>query len=55
VDPESTKALLERIAFIRHTHYGNTFSPQAIVSLNFSTQRYPANASKEVSGISHPT
>ncbi|RHZ56744.1 hypothetical protein CDV55_105293 [Aspergillus turcosus] len=22
VDPESTKALLERIAFIRHTHYG---------------------------------
>jgi trimethyllysine dioxygenase len=22
VNPESTKALLERIAFIRHTHYG---------------------------------
>lgn len=22
VDPESTKALIERIAFVRHTHYG---------------------------------
>lgn len=22
VDPESTKTLIERIAFIRHTHYG---------------------------------
>ena len=22
VDPEQTKALIERIAFIRHTHYG---------------------------------
>lgn len=55
MDPESTKALLERIAFIRHTHYGNTFSPQAIVSFNFSTQKYPTNASKEVSGTSHPT
>lgn len=25
VDPESTQTLLERIAFIRHTHYGKTF------------------------------
>jgi hypothetical protein len=37
VDPESTKALLERIAFIRDTHYGNKFSPQAIVTFYFST------------------
>lgn len=22
IDPQSTKALIERIAFIRHTHYG---------------------------------
>lgn len=37
MNPESTKALLERIAFIRHTHYGITFSPQAIATFEFST------------------
>lgn len=26
VNPESTQALIERIAFIRHTHYGMTYS-----------------------------
>lgn len=49
VDPESTKRLIERIAFIRHTHYGSSLK---------SSKTYLIAADcleKEVSGTSPQT
>lgn len=49
VDPESTKTLLERIAFIRHTHYG--------MNQNHLQQTWPLgiNRGQVDFGISRPT
>lgn len=34
IDPESTKTLIERIAFIRHTHYGIIYTYGPIIQIH---------------------